>query len=89
MTNSAPRLCRGTQQDLFSSTDSHAQPIAIPKAQHIQPWSAEDSGLQNEMGLDDLLRGFQNAPKAGTPIDPSVAPTPPAQSAVSPTLPAL
>ena len=78
---------RVTQQDLFASTDSHAQPIAIPKAQHIQPWSAEDSGLQNEMGLDDLLRGFKT-PQSRHPIDPSVAPTPPAQSAVSPTLPA-
>jgi hypothetical protein len=75
-----------TQQVLFTDTDSHSQPIAIPKSQHIQPWSAEDSGLQNEMGLDDLLRGFKT-PQSRHPIDASVVPSPPAQSAVSPTLP--
>jgi hypothetical protein len=75
------------QQDLFADTDGHPQPIAIPKSQHIQPWSSVAGGAQSDMTMDDLLRGFKPS-HSRQPIDTSTSHTRFSHTAVNQTPPA-
>lgn len=62
----------GVAGDVTSRPGASIQPVAMPKSQHIQPWSSEEQGQQQDVNLSDLLRGLKSSGH-GPSIPESVA----------------
>ena len=60
---------------VFSDAEGTSQPVAMPKSQHIQPWSTQgENGHQHNFSLNDLLRGLKTPHDEPNLSQPTVTP---------------